>query len=503
MKRGLLIVFFIGCILSLAGRALAVPTQFGETGLLSQPSADTLSSGNICLGLWGNFANRGSDGTSLIPVSLTLGLGSFMEAYGTYPNLLFNGDEGGHIDANGKLHLSLSGRGYAAVGMKIRVLGKRSSRFKLAVDGQLRRSIADDPRLDGLASYMGRLIASYRPGRFGIHLNAGYIANDSPTADIAHFENQYTAGGGIEYYPWARLRLIAELAAATEKIKGTDGPREATLGFQYFLSPHFTVNIGAGVGLSPQSPDWRAIVGFSSCQGVGSYLQPVPKIIQPPVQQPPKEKPEKVKPLKIKMLTPLIPKVRKIKTSPVSKLEVPVAKSTREVVLQPAERLVLPKTGAAGSLPASPISPMVPPPPQARKVVAEIASGKPIKGKVYRQFRLKEWSFGFDQWNLSAAGKKAVGQVLEELRKDKKWFVILIEGYTDSIASQRYNDKLSLKRAVAIGTFMVVHTGFDPARIFVKGMGERDPIASNTTPKGRKENRRVELLVVVPTEAAK
>ena len=45
---------------------------------------------------------------------------------------------------------------------------------------------------------------------------------------------------------------------------------------------------------------------------------------------------------------------------------------------------------------------------------------------------------------------------------------------------------------------MVLRDGFDPARIFVKGYGESQPIADNTSDEGRTRNRRVEFLILVP-----
>ena len=120
--------------------AQATPSQFGDTGLLSQSTAQTLNEGNICVGIWASCTDGSGTGNSqsedsnlIIPTTITMGLGTFMETYGSYPNLLFNGDE------------ATSGRGYANAGFKFRVHGKRSDSFRLAVDLQGRRSISDYP----------------------------------------------------------------------------------------------------------------------------------------------------------------------------------------------------------------------------------------------------------------------------------------------------------------------------------------------------------------------
>lgn len=99
----------------LATEVFANPSISGETGLVVVPSAETLDAGNICVGLWGIGTGTQTDNALTLPASLTLGIGSFWEIYGSYPNLLFNGDE------------DRSGRGYAEIGTKLRFLGTRSS----------------------------------------------------------------------------------------------------------------------------------------------------------------------------------------------------------------------------------------------------------------------------------------------------------------------------------------------------------------------------------------
>lgn len=70
---------------------------------------------------------------------------------------------------------------------------------------------------------------------------------------------------------------------------------------------------------------------------------------------------------------------------------------------------------------------------------------------------------------------------------------VKIKGYTDSIGSNSYNQKLSEKRAHSVRSFLVLN-GINENRIEYVGMGEKDPIADNKTKDGRKENRRVEII---------
>lgn len=71
---------------------------------------------------------------------------------------------------------------------------------------------------------------------------------------------------------------------------------------------------------------------------------------------------------------------------------------------------------------------------------------------------------------------------------------VQVEGYTDNIGSQEYNQKLSQQRADAVRDFLVSQ-GVQANNITSTGYGESDPIASNSTSAGRAQNRRVQLVV--------
>lgn len=72
---------------------------------------------------------------------------------------------------------------------------------------------------------------------------------------------------------------------------------------------------------------------------------------------------------------------------------------------------------------------------------------------------------------------------------------IRVEGHTDAIGSDQYNQRLSLQRALAVKRYLVAR-GIDPKRILVYGYGEGQPIASNETEFGRRLNRRTEIVIV-------
>jgi outer membrane protein OmpA-like peptidoglycan-associated protein len=71
---------------------------------------------------------------------------------------------------------------------------------------------------------------------------------------------------------------------------------------------------------------------------------------------------------------------------------------------------------------------------------------------------------------------------------------IEIAGYTDNVGAPRNNQRLSLRRADAVSSWLV-RKGIGVSRIITVGMGDRDPLAPNTTPEGRAKNRRIEFHV--------
>ena len=71
---------------------------------------------------------------------------------------------------------------------------------------------------------------------------------------------------------------------------------------------------------------------------------------------------------------------------------------------------------------------------------------------------------------------------------------IAVEGHTDATVSDSYNQKLSEDRAAAVRAALV-QGGVDPGSITSKGLGETTPVATNDTPAGRQQNRRVEVII--------
>lgn len=69
-----------------------------------------------------------------------------------------------------------------------------------------------------------------------------------------------------------------------------------------------------------------------------------------------------------------------------------------------------------------------------------------------------------------------------------------VEGHTDSVGSEDFNQRLSQNRADSVRTYLVAQ-GIASGAVGTAGFGESQPVASNTTEAGRQQNRRVELVV--------
>jgi outer membrane protein OmpA-like peptidoglycan-associated protein len=69
-----------------------------------------------------------------------------------------------------------------------------------------------------------------------------------------------------------------------------------------------------------------------------------------------------------------------------------------------------------------------------------------------------------------------------------------LEGHTDSVGSDQYNQTLSDRRAGSVDNYLST-CGLDGKIVAVKGFGESKPVALNDTAEGRQKNRRVELVI--------
>ncbi|MCK5740320.1 OmpA family protein [bacterium] len=115
----------------------------------------------------------------------------------------------------------------------------------------------------------------------------------------------------------------------------------------------------------------------------------------------------------------------------------------------------------------------------------------PIKEKINLDgFRINFETNSCRLSGISASTRNHLHKILTENANLR----IKILGHTDSKGSDAYNMTLSLKRAKSVKSALV-QKGSQPERILVDGMGERRPIADNSTASGRQKNRRVEFII--------
>jgi chemotaxis protein MotB len=104
-------------------------------------------------------------------------------------------------------------------------------------------------------------------------------------------------------------------------------------------------------------------------------------------------------------------------------------------------------------------------------------------------------------WDMNERGKQIIANMAAKLAPTQQ-NKVLVSGYTDNkpvgaaLARQGVtsNQDLSQKRAENVMAFLISR-GVKPDMISAKGFGDADPVASNDTPQGRAQNRRVELSV--------
>jgi outer membrane protein OmpA-like peptidoglycan-associated protein len=106
--------------------------------------------------------------------------------------------------------------------------------------------------------------------------------------------------------------------------------------------------------------------------------------------------------------------------------------------------------------------------------------------------------FGFDRAQVDDRGETALLDVIRQLQENPN-LIVALEGYTDSQGPAEYNVQLSQRRVDAVRRFLV-EKGVELHRIHSIGLGPARPAAENTTPKGRGENRRVAVHLLVPAE---
>jgi chemotaxis protein MotB len=119
-------------------------------------------------------------------------------------------------------------------------------------------------------------------------------------------------------------------------------------------------------------------------------------------------------------------------------------------------------------------------------------------GKVYVSMDEK-LLFKSGKYDIEPSGISALERLAKILEQNVD-INIMVEGHTDSIkyggsAALTDNWDLSVKRATTVVRTILQHSIIDPKRIIAAGCGEHAPISTNSTPEGRQQNRRIEIIL--------
>ena len=134
---------------------------------------------------------------------------------------------------------------------------------------------------------------------------------------------------------------------------------------------------------------------------------------------------------------------------------------------------------------AAPAPRPAPPPPAPAPAPATVATKVTYAADAF---------FDFNKSVIKPEGKAKLDDLVSKI-KGINLEVIIAVGHTDSVGSDAYNQKLSVRRSEAVKAYLV-SAGIEKNRVYTEGKGEKQPVADNKTAEGRAKNRRVEIEVV-------
>ena len=105
--------------------------------------------------------------------------------------------------------------------------------------------------------------------------------------------------------------------------------------------------------------------------------------------------------------------------------------------------------------------------------------------------------FKLNRSSLTDSDKEQLDELAQSV-SPMKHYVIQIQGFTDKTGPKQYNLGLSKRRADAVVRYLSLNHNIPLVKIYEMGYGNADPTAPNNTRKGREQNRRVDVKVMVP-----
>lgn len=103
-------------------------------------------------------------------------------------------------------------------------------------------------------------------------------------------------------------------------------------------------------------------------------------------------------------------------------------------------------------------------------------------------------TFRSDAYELTNSHKSQIDGFLTDLPQTDG-LIFVVAGHTDSMAEENYNYELGQKRATSVARYLTTKRRINPTRVSAVSYGETYPVADNSSPEGRRQNRRIEILV--------
>jgi outer membrane protein OmpA-like peptidoglycan-associated protein len=109
--------------------------------------------------------------------------------------------------------------------------------------------------------------------------------------------------------------------------------------------------------------------------------------------------------------------------------------------------------------------------------------------------------FGFDSAEMTPDLRHQIDTFINEV-KDSDDALFVVVGHTDNAGSEEYNYELGQKRAAKVARYLISRKKLHPLRVTTVSYGESAPVVSNASREGRRQNRRIEILVYKETIAS-